>query len=1022
MKRLTLLITTCLILWIGFVYFYIRKIDPDELRRLLVYNIEQMLDANFEVGRLEFSGWRSFELRDVGLFRHGKPIIKVKKADVDLSLGGLFQSRLEFSRVQVDGVELFFTRTDTGWNFDRLWIDPSKKIKTRHRPFLSFGADSGENITIGALEVSNGSLHKEGLAAVSFEGSGSLKFPELHLNSLKVGAEKSSVLARLDAHFMDQAVNIWFNDSTFSLSELRDYLEISHSLTGLINLEGGVRWNRDEIDPQLRWRSKELQWAGGTADIKLSYLEGQWDASGIYSLVKLKTNDLEGDANLLIESEPENLFWGNDFQGKVLFQKMRFSGMEQELGGELDFHKSETQVLVKNFHLSSGVVDKLDLDGVYQVETEKLSFQVRGDIQDVKNYVPGLSGSINIAGKGTFSPLVGLELALGGESPGLTIANRQIPSISFQLQSIYRDQQIQFPGLSIHMDRAGNLNFQGMYELSKGFPAGLSGRLSADHLDFSSLTPRQAIKGQGELEVLALSASIKESMVTVHKLKGLAGEGEFSFRGTVGPLDAGFGMPQGKLRLVKMPFGWLNEWIPENIRVDGILDTMGAFQVGVESPGSTKLKLTGTLSSVGMESLEALNILGSADLSDLRSVLPPSWEQLNGIVKLGVSQPDQNLVQGGLYSSELMIPVDTARSPVHTEDVELEFRLHRNPSLGRIKKFSGKVFGGSYRLEGVYEMDGQKTNQFSLDLNRIDVNEFLGFLAPGLRDRASGSLSGRVGFMSFLLPAARDTYPVVMDGFFRVERPKYTVHPLIADMIFYVKRSAQSGILHQILEPGALGMLYESPDLEFQDLERIPFTLSRDVLTLPEMDLRAVGGEFQLVSLSPLALKFPGSEAPHGKVRGEFEIQISSAFLKRVFPRLKNDFEGELKETLRIDGTFKNPLASKEIARIKQSIAQTLIRNSKPRPSKIPAEVELVRLEKNLLSQEERQRLRVESSEYLMKMLSPRKSSRLKDLVSGLVTRSKGATVPESYTEVVDIENQIRNAREKLRSLLQNRF
>lgn len=1021
-KRLSLIIIGCLALCVGFVYIYIRKIDPDELRRLLVFNVEGLLDANFEVEKLEFSGLKSFGLTNVGLYRHGKPLLKIRQADVNLSLTGLLRSRLEFSSLKLDGVDVYLRSSDGGWNFRNLILEPTEKTKSQHRAFLSLGDDSGRGITIASLHVINGILHKDELEPVSFAGSGSLKFPELHLPHLRVESANSSVLARLDAHFSNQAVNVWFNNSTLALGDIRDYLQLGHSLTGLVHLEGGVRWNHDEIDPQLRWRSEKISWKRDQLEVLLSYLEGQWDASGIYSLVKLASQNWSGDANLLVKAEPESLVWGNGFEGKILLQKMVIPGAAGPLGGELDFHKDDTRIVVKNLQVKSGPVDQLNLDGVYFLDSEQFGFNLRGELQQLQKYIPELAGGLTLSGKGAFSSIAGLELDWNVQCPDLLVSGRSILPLDFKIQSIYHSNEIQIPSLKVSMGPSGNLDFQGMFDLSKGFPAGINGRLSGGYLDLSSLTKLRSVQSHNSMEITEIGASIQDSMIIVHSLKGLSEEGEFSFRGSLGPLEKGLGLPHGKLRLTKMPLDWLHHWIPEKVRVDGILDTMGAFQVGIESPADTRLKLTGTLSSVGVDSLEALNVLGSVDLSDLHSVLPSSMERLEGIVRLGVSQPDHNLMQGGMYSSKLQIPVNADRQPVQLEDVEMEFRLHKNPSLGRIKKFTGKFFGGNYRLEGVYELEGQRTNQFNLDLNEVDLNGVLGFIDPSMRDHASGLLSGRVGFMSFLLPADRNTYPIVMDGFLGLARPTYTAHPLVSDLIFYVKRSANSGILHQILEPGAMGMLYEPPDLHFQDLERIPFTLSKDVLTFPELDIRSEKGEFHLISLAPLVLKFPGGDEPLGRVRGEFEIHLTNSFLRASFPRLKEDYHEDIKEKIRLEGTFEQPLLNDEIARLKQNIAQGIIRNSLPRPSKIPAEVEIARVEKNLLSQEERQRLRTESSEFLMKMLSPQKSSKLKDLVSGLVSRSQGPSITQSYTEVVDIENQIRNAREKLRTLLQSRF
>jgi hypothetical protein len=1021
-KRLTLIFPLVGILLLGFVFFYIRKIDPDELRRLLVYHVEHLVDANFEVGKLEFSGLKSFQLTNVGLFRQGEPILKIAQADVDLSLVALLQSRLEFSQVHVKGLDLFFTRNEIGWNFDHLWTDPDTRVRNRHRPFLSLGDEDGEKISIEALKVEDGTLYKEGLPKVSFQGSGSLDFPQLHLTHLSVGSNDSSIVVRLDLHLQDQAVNVWFNDSSFSLADLRDYLEVDHSLEGMVSLEGGVRWNRDEIAPQLRWRSRDLKWKDSQKVYDLPYLEGQWDESGVYSLIRVQTEKVQGNANLLIETPPEELFWQQQFSGKILIQKLHISGIDSTLAGELDFHSTQEALEIENFHLTSGPGDQLVLDGEYLKETGKLSFGIKGSFHDLENYHASVSGPLSLDGKGTFTTLGGLEMAVGGRSSGLALFHRTLPDLSFQLQSIQQDDSLQFPEFRVDFSRGGHAQFQGMVDLKKGFPEGLSGRLEGDHLDFSTLAPTQKIVGQGGLEILALRSSIQGSIISVHNLKGLAGEGEFSFRGTVDPTKDEMNMLQGKLRLVKMPMSWLNDWVPQNIRIEGVLDTLGPFQLGVESPNSTKLQLTGSLSSVGLSSMDGINVLGSIDLKDFRQPLSPSWEKLDGVLRVGISQLDANLIRGGLYSSQVTFPLQPGMEPLVTEDVEIEFHFHRNPSLGRIKKLFGKIFSGSYRLEGVSEFEGQKVNQFSLSLDSLDFNQMLGFLAPDFRDRASGILSGKVGFLSVVLPVENNQYPLVMDGFFGLDRPSYSAHPLLADIFFYVKRSAQSGILHQILEPGALGLLYEPPDLKFQDLERIPFTLSKDVLTLPELDLRGLNGGFHAVSLAPLVVQFPGRENPTGQVRGKFEISLSNAFLREAFPRLKEEFKEDLKETLLLEGPFKNPIPSAEIARVKHSLAQALIRNSLPRPSKLPAEVELARLEENLLSKAERQKLRVKSSEYLMKMLSPEGRGRIKDLVGGLVTRSVPVSVSQTYSEVVDIKNQIRNAREKLRSLLENRF
>jgi hypothetical protein len=1000
-------------------------LDPEELKRLLVYQADQHLNGSLIIQELEFSGFKSVKAKGVEFHRFGSLMAKLREVEVELSFWGLLQSRMSFSKVGLTGLEFFLNKRGQEWNTKQLFRKPEKNYEDEGFSNLPVvGKDPIENLFIDELQIWDSSINIDQAPNLKLTLTGTLSYPELRISQLKLDSGNSRLVASLDYQLNESQGNLKIIRSNLSIQEVSPFWPSAHGASGNIQIQGMLQWNKERFVPELRWISQDLKIQGDLLETHWSKMEGQWSETGLYFMSPVSTPRGDAWLSFLLNTPVKDILLGERLKGRVVLKEIQVFDWVQAVKITTDFSFSDKVIDFQRILVSNQGRDLVEAQGRYSFNSDKLSFALQGNVPDLSQHFPWSKGEITLEGKGTWTRFDGLEFSLENHSRNLSLLDRSSPDLRMEIQGGWQDGHLNLPLFRVQTSSGGSLLFQGLFDFTRNRTDLAQGHFRINGLELNPFLPRGWPKQNPSLTLTECKGRIQGPEISFKKLHGKLGKGKFSYEGNLFPFAGLANLFHGKLMLSHIPLEWIHPLIPSTLVADGEWHSEGPYQIELNTKQKTKLKISGLLDPGKLSSMDQINILGTVDLKDLTASLSSDLGNFDGILRVGVSQVDEGRIRGGIYSSKLGIPLPRPYPKLYPKNLELEFNIHKDPFLMRLKKFSGEIFSGRFIARGVSELEGRFLNQGNLELSDLNLNQILPFLEPSLSGRLTAALGGNLSFLSILSPVSGNI-PLILDGSLSLHQPVFHAPASVQALIQSVKSSVVRGYFKGLSKYLLAKSASKTMDFEFHSNPEIIFNLSHGALQFPQISFIDKLNRFQVVSTSPIELSLAPTPARLTVLKGDLEIDMENIFLRSEFPYLKEDFKSNLQTKVKLEGSLSHPILKPQWKQMHRKIVRDLLQVSDLKKIQISKTAELENLKGNLLGDRERETAKARGREYLLQMLSPRGQSRVRGLMGRMTSSSTPLALEETHTkaaEVATIEHQLQAAREKLESMLGDEF
>jgi len=946
---------------------------------------------------------------------------KLHSAEVELSFWGLLQSRMSFSKLGLDGLELFLKKRGKEWNIQGLMRADSANSSNEsfdHLPVV--GKDPVKNLFIDELEIANSTIHIDQAPDLSLSMVGSLAYPEVHVSQLRLHSKNSRLVSKLDYQINESQGNLQILNSNLSLKEIPPFWFFAHEASGNVQVQGVLKWNRERWVPDLRWTSQDLQIQHKSLDAKFTKVDGQWNETGFYFMSPMSTSQGDAWASLLLNTSVEDILLGERFKGRLVLKNLTAPKFPAPFEMNADFSYSHKVIDFQRASISSLGNDLLQAEGRYSFNSDKLSFSFEGGLEDLSQVYPWGKGEITLEGKGTWTQFDGLEFSVENQGRNLSVLNRPSPDLRVEIQGGWQDGSLNLPLFRVQTSQGGNLLFQGLLDFKRSQTDLAQGHFRINTLELNPFLPKGWPVDSPPLVLSECKGKITGPEIRFKKLRGRLGQGTFSYEGNIYPYAGLSNLFQGKLNMQQIPLQWAHRWIPETAEIGGIWKSDGPYQMEVNTKQETKLKLSGVLNPAKLSAMEQINILGTLDLKDLSELSGFSPANLEGVLRVGVSQIDETRLRGGIYASKIDLQLPKPYPKLSPRNLELEFNIHKNPFLMRLKKFTGEVFSGRFSARGVSELEGRFLNQGSIELSSLNLEELWPLLEPALQGRFKAALGAQLSFLSILAPVSGNI-PLVLDGALSLDKPLFHAPASIQAMTRSIKSSIVRGYFKAISRQMPTRAHIKTMPIELHPVSEISFNLSHGALQFPEINLVDKQNRFQIINTTPIQLSLGTSPGHRTALQGDLALDMGNAFLRSEFPYLKEDFKENLKTGLKISGPLGDPVQEADLQAFHRKLVQGLLRVSDLKKIQISKTAELENLKGNLLGERERETAKARGREYLLQMLSPKGQTRVRNRIGRVTSSSTPLSMEENYTdagEVAKIEHQLQVAREKLESVL----
>ena len=108
MKKVLIATASLIFLFGVFLYSYIRSLDPGELRRMLLHEVEKRIHGQCALEELEIGGFGAVYAKGLRVSSlNGQRIFEIDQLNFKLSLSDLIYSKLRFTSLDIKGLKIF---------------------------------------------------------------------------------------------------------------------------------------------------------------------------------------------------------------------------------------------------------------------------------------------------------------------------------------------------------------------------------------------------------------------------------------------------------------------------------------------------------------------------------------------------------------------------------------------------------------------------------------------------------------------------------------------------------------------------------------------------------------------------------------------------------------------------------------------------------------------------------------------------------------------------------------------------
>ena len=915
MKKFIIAILALPLLFFLFLYLYVQNLDEDEIKRLIISQLEQNINGKVQVQSFAMQGFSTLNLQGLEIRAlSGEEVFSARSIEIHLALSELIRSKLGISSVDLIGPQFRIKKYGDEFNFQGLIKKPNN-AGLGNQGLSMQARDPNAGLKIEAFTISEGVLRYEDLPSVFFQLKGSFLDELLTVKKLNATLNKGQtrIAADLSFNLKTQELTVNTQNVLVNLKELEGLLE-NPGLSGELEAKGSFHVVKEKLTPNLTVAIRNLRGLSG-----LESLEGtlQWSQQDLLLLGKIHKKEL-GKTDIQAQGK---FIPAKDLKDMVL--KLTLNGSNR---GKTPFRfQGSTRWQSPIFYVEKAELKaddvELALDGFYTPNTKKGVFQASGLVSRFSRFVEGLDMPVQFEANLDTSP-AGLQLSSKLDSTtGVKYQGLSLQPFTLELQSSSDGENFELAAAQFQFKDGGNLKVSGKGNVSSS--ANFVGNLTGRALKLQVFRDGMTVAESFELEELNAGFQngnfMLKNLRAVHGKKGSGAMMMAMGSGVISdPLKGNYSM-EFRSFTPGLVFPDLMPW-----KVSGQCSIPGKCSIQANHSGgqsSLQASFSADANSI-QDAPKTISASAVLECFDFRSFLPPG-QSCKGSFQLRM-KPVPTGFSMELSSRSLSLGTTTLAKDLVISNMSSQMFLDQDFFRLKIVKLVSQTMGGQILLTGeVLPQDFKNLANLDVRLNDVQIPQLLSTFSASLEGQASGLVSGQVKPLKISFPA--DELDLDLKGQLDVKGLVYKYPASIVQGLDSMEGNIRNSILSRLAnyEKEKWKMRMDQ-SARFQDIQNLDFTMKDWRLLIPQYALIQKEEDYLIQSASSFLMDMNPKKA-EPTVSTSFDLVMREKFLIEKFPFLNDAPLGELKDRILIQGLVSDPIPASEITRLKSSWSKKVL-------------------------------------------------------------------------------------------------
>ena len=251
MKKVLLGTTSLLLLFGVFLYSYIKSLDPGELRRMLLYEVEKRIQGQCALDELEIGGFGAVYAKGLRVSTlKGQRVFEIGQLSFKLSLSDLIYSKLRFTSLDIKGLKVFAEKNGDQWNFENLNFAaaPASRNPRRLSMVARTKPSNSKPFQIDSFWAEDAQFFVQGQKAFNFQLDGKVVDRRINVQNLMINGP--GVITLKSSAWYDWSIamaELRIDQGELEVAALSNiYKQVSpgkklQKITGLVSISGDLK-------------------------------------------------------------------------------------------------------------------------------------------------------------------------------------------------------------------------------------------------------------------------------------------------------------------------------------------------------------------------------------------------------------------------------------------------------------------------------------------------------------------------------------------------------------------------------------------------------------------------------------------------------------------------------------------------------------------------------------------------------------------------------------------------------------
>ena len=799
MKKVLIATASLIFLFGVFLYSYIRSLDPGELRRMLLHEVEKRIHGQCALEELEIGGFGAVYAKGLRVSSlNGQRIFEIDQLNFKLSLSDLIYSKLRFTSLDIKGLKIFAEKYAGEWNFKSLKL--KNETGSRNPRRLSMVAKSTSSnrkpFQIDSFIAKDAQFFMLGREIFKFHLSGNVVERQIEVEDFIVegpGTSKFESVASYD--WSKNSAQLKILKGEVEAEEVKNiYRLIStdkklKNVSGLITVSGNLNFSESKLTPDLKINSEKLVF---NKSIKLSKVEGYWNASQIQSLMTVDVYPVESLSKLTLRPVDGNWSWPNEYSFELTSNKLVTSALSgQQFQGQLSMLVSTKVAEVSSMSLSStsngDSRSLVEANGGFSFKAKSGQLRVTSRDLPIALLLPKHQGMAHWQAQLMLTQHFGLDYEIHGKVQNHTSETLELGDADFHVTGQMDQDNFEFSKFSVDINGNGSLQGSGLFRFAD--PLGsLRSVLFMDSVHVNPLIERsidipETKISKAKLELRSRVLNFKSSEV------GVAGGKLYADLSTKisDNFDAIRSNVEGKIEFEELLVSEITQSLPYKIprlplHISGSIVPQADFSLQIKSlkSGSTDLKLSGISKITESLQFPKLKISGVIDAADVKNYSIIDRFNVNSKFNLKGQLKPKSL-ELGVRSESVKFQLSKKSTPILLKKLKSSSSLDFEGNL-ESKSIRFDIFDGNVDIGLLGNLNSLESFDASAKIKAVSIDKLINSINPAMAGHFDGELNSKLDLIEYTGNPSH-IYPIKIMGDFNVSKPTYIYHKSVVDML-----------------------------------------------------------------------------------------------------------------------------------------------------------------------------------------------------------------------------------------------